>query len=59
MNRVEVFNLATAELRDLNQRLHDLKPEQADISWRVLNPRGKHAVAVGVTVPVNIKPSKG
>ena len=54
MNRVEVFNLATAELRDLNQRLHDLKPEQADISWRVLNPRGKHAVAVGVTVPVTI-----
>lgn len=51
---VEVFDLASQPLRQLNQRLHDLPPARASTPWRVLNPRGKHAVAVGVMQAVDI-----
>lgn len=54
MADVEIFDLGTGELRELNQRLHDLGEEAAETPWRVLNPRGKHAVAAGVDVPVAI-----
>ena len=50
----EVFDLATGTLRELNQRLHDLTPETARIPWRVLHPRGTHAVAAGVGAAVRI-----
>ena len=50
----EVFDLATGALRQLNQRLHDLTPETARTPWRILNPRGAHAVAAGVDAPVQI-----
>ena len=50
----EVFDLATGTLRELNQRLHDLSPEAARIPWRVLHPRGAHAVAAGVDAGVRI-----
>ena len=51
---MEVFDLATGTLRQLNQRLHDLTEEMAKTPWRVLNPRGAHAVAAGVDAPVAI-----
>ncbi|NKB70467.1 MAG: hypothetical protein GKR89_25640 [Candidatus Latescibacteria bacterium] len=54
MSAVEVFDLARDPLRQLNQRLHDLKAQQAQIPWRVINPRGAHAVAAGVDAPVQI-----
>ena len=47
----EVFDLATGELRQLNQRLHDLTEETAKTPWRILHPRGAHAVAAGVAAP--------
>lgn len=50
----EVFDLAAGELRQLNQRLHDLTPQTARTPWRILNPRGAHAVAAGVDAPVTI-----
>ncbi|MGH7944173.1 MAG: protein GlxC, partial [Opitutaceae bacterium] len=36
------------------QRLHDLTEEDAATPWRIANPRGKHAVAAGVNIPVRI-----
>lgn len=51
---VEVFDLATGKLRELNQRLHDLTTATAATPWRVIHPRGSHAVAAGVDVPVKI-----
>ena len=58
----EVFDLAstssagaaTGALRQLNQRLHDLTEETAKKPWRILHPRGAHAVAAGVDAPVEI-----
>ena len=49
-----VYDLAAEPLRDLNKRLHNLTEETAKTPWRVLYPRGAHAVAAGVDVPVQI-----
>jgi glutamate synthase domain-containing protein 3 len=48
------FDLAVTPLRDLNAALHavdDSSPRQ----WRVLNPRGAHALAVGIDAPIEVE----
>jgi glutamate synthase domain-containing protein 3 len=47
-----VFDLGASPLRALNTALQ--APENPAMSWHVLNPRGAHAIAVGVTVPLVI-----
>ena len=54
MTTVE-YDLATGDVRALNQRLHDLRENDCDAVWRVLNPMGAHAVACGLTVPVQVE----
>jgi methylamine---glutamate N-methyltransferase subunit B len=41
---VEVLDLATTSLRELNQRLHDAEGGR----FQVVNPSGAHAVACGL-----------
>jgi methylamine---glutamate N-methyltransferase subunit B len=48
------FDLATSELRNLNQALHDLSKGTNETHWEIINPCGSHAVAVGVNAPVDI-----
>jgi glutamate synthase domain-containing protein 3 len=48
------FDLATSELRSLNQALHELGEGTNETHWEIVNPRGSHAVAVGVNAPVDI-----
>ena len=48
-------DLATTSLRELNAALHRLAPDTADLHWRVLNPRGEHAIAAGLTAPVTVE----
>lgn len=48
------FDLATSELRDLNHALHDLGEGTNGTNWDIANPRGSHAIAVGVNAPVEI-----
>ena len=48
-------DLATIPLRELNAALHRLAPDTADLHWRVLNPRGEHAIAAGLTAPVTVE----
>jgi len=54
---VETFDLATAPRRELNARLHALAgvadPQPA--RWRVVNPSGAHALAVGLDAPVEVE----
>ncbi len=53
---VEVVDLATTPLRELNQRLHDLAGgASGPRRWRVLNPRGAHAVACGLDAEVEVE----
>jgi methylamine---glutamate N-methyltransferase subunit B len=49
-----VFDLAAEELRSLNAALQGLDAKTNRTEWSVLNPRGAHAIAVGVTAPVAI-----
>jgi methylamine---glutamate N-methyltransferase subunit B len=53
---VEVVDLATTPLRELNQRLHDLA-DGADgpRHWRVLNPNGAHAIACGLDAELEVE----
>lgn len=48
------IDLSTTPLRELNEGLHKLTEGTNETEWEVLNPRGQHAVAVGVDAPVNI-----
>ncbi len=48
------FDLATESTRHLNAALQALTPATNATAWTVLNPRGGHALAVGVTAPVAI-----
>jgi methylamine---glutamate N-methyltransferase subunit B len=54
---VEIVDLATTSLRELNQQLHDLagdttaRPER----WKVLNANGAHAVACGLDAEIDVE----
>jgi len=49
------FDLASHTVRDLNAALHALASDGDHGAWRVSNPRGAHALAVGVDAPVQIR----
>jgi len=52
---VEVVDLATTPLRELNQRLHDLAGATGPRRWRVLNPNGAHAIACGLDAELEVE----
>ncbi|NRP75326.1 hypothetical protein ILFOPFJJ_06249 [Ensifer psoraleae] len=49
-----VIDLAVTPLRDLNSALHAIPRGSNDIAFEVVNPRGSHAVAVGIDAPVAV-----
>ncbi|MDX3924268.1 MAG: GXGXG domain-containing protein [Shinella sp.] len=49
-----VFDLSTTPLRELNSTLHALGAGANDTHFDVVNPRGSHAVAVGIDGPVSV-----
>jgi len=53
--RVEIVDLATTSLRDLNQSLHDLTTMLGPTAWRILHPNGAHAIACGVDADVEVE----
>jgi methylamine---glutamate N-methyltransferase subunit B len=48
------IDLAQSSLRELNQALHQVRSGSNETAWEILNPRGSHAVAVGVDQPISI-----
>ena len=46
-------DLADSTVRALNQSLHQL-PKGNTSSWRILNPRGLHSIAVGLNAPLTV-----
>jgi glutamate synthase domain-containing protein 3 len=53
---VELVDLASTPLRELNQRLHDLaRDASGPRRWRVVNPNGAHAVACGLNAEVEVE----
>ena len=51
----EVIDLAVMPLRELNQRLHGAATSGGPTKWRILNPNGAHALAVGIDAPFEIE----
>ncbi|MCX7889059.1 MAG: GXGXG domain-containing protein [Rhodobacteraceae bacterium] len=51
---MQSFDLAADGLRALNATLHALKDHTNETEWEIVNPRGAHAIAVGVDAPVEI-----
>ncbi|TCL90110.1 N-methylglutamate synthase subunit B [Rhizobium sp. PP-WC-2G-219] len=49
------FDLSSTPLRDLNSALHALSKGANDTAFDVVNPRGAHAVAVGIDAPVTVE----
>jgi glutamate synthase domain-containing protein 3 len=47
-------DLAVTPLRELNARLHAAAGAETS-RWRVLNPRGAHALAVGIDAPLEVE----
>ncbi|HSI80035.1 MAG TPA: hypothetical protein VK919_05225 [Solirubrobacterales bacterium] len=47
------IDLSEVTLRELNQRLHAVA-DDGPRRWRVLNPGGQHAVAVGIDAPIEV-----
>lgn len=47
-------DLDHVSVRELNRQLHARSGESNDLSWRVLNPRGKHAIAAGINAPLDV-----
>jgi glutamate synthase domain-containing protein 3 len=53
---VEVVDLSSTQLRELNNRLHDLAGgTSGPRRWRVLNPNGAHALAAGLDADVEVE----
>ena len=48
------FDLSVTPLRDLNQALHAIAEGSNETAFEVVNPRGSHAVAVGIDMPVSV-----
>ena len=46
------LDLDATPIRELNQRLHSLPPDTNERAWRILNPKGRHAIAVGLDRPI-------
>ena len=53
--RIETVDLGTSGVRALNARLHAAAQDDgAPRAWRVSNPGGRHAVAVGLDAPLDV-----
>jgi methylamine---glutamate N-methyltransferase subunit B len=53
---VEVVDLASTPLRELNQRLHDLaRGAPGPRHWRVANPNGAHALGAGLDADIEVE----
>jgi glutamate synthase domain-containing protein 3 len=49
------IDLARTPVRELNGALHRLAPDTNETHWRVLNPRGQHAIAAGIDATVLVE----
>lgn len=52
---IKEVDLARTSVRELNQALHALKPDTNETHWRIVNPKGEHALAVGLTLPIEVE----
>ncbi len=51
---VTTVDLSITPLREMHERLHGLPAGTNQTAWQVVNPRGRHAVAVGLDAPITV-----
>jgi methylamine---glutamate N-methyltransferase subunit B len=51
---ITTVDLAVTSLRDFHDMLHALQPSTNQTMWKVIHPRGRHAVAVGLDAPISV-----
>jgi glutamate synthase domain-containing protein 3 len=51
---MQTIDLAETSLRELNAALQAQAAETNQTAWEILNPRGAHAVAVGLDAPIEV-----
>ena len=51
---MEKLDLKALGLRALNEKLQSQTNETNQRDWEIINPRGSHAIAVGVDAPINV-----
>jgi methylamine---glutamate N-methyltransferase subunit B len=49
------IDLDEVDVRSINERLHKLPPDTNERLWRIVNPKGAHALAVGLDRPIEIE----
>ena len=48
-------DLSRTTVRELNQTFHNLSARTKQRHWRILEPRGAHAIACGLNVPITVE----
>jgi len=51
---MQTFDLEAQGLRQLNATLHAQANDTNQTAWEVINPRGSHAIAVGLDAPIEV-----
>ncbi len=54
-NNLKTVDLSKTSVRKLNQTLHNLSAQTKHTHWRILEPRGAHAIACGLNLPVTVE----
>ncbi|MCE8514952.1 protein GlxC [Ruegeria pomeroyi] len=52
---MQTYDLAADGLRGLNATLQAQSDETNQTDWTIVNPRGSHAIAVGLDAPIEVK----
>jgi glutamate synthase domain-containing protein 3 len=48
------LDLSAVGLREVNRQLQSLDRGANDLDWRIVNPKGAHAIAVGLDIPARV-----
>lgn len=51
---MQTFDLETQGLRKLNATLHAQADNTNQTAWEIINPKGSHAIAVGLDAPIEV-----
>ncbi len=52
---MRTVDLSQTSLRELNAELHRLQRTTNETHWRIVNPRGQHAIGVGIDAPIVVE----
>ena len=51
---MQICDLKEISIRDLNSKLQNQNPETNQVKWEIQNPKGGHALAVGIDAQIEV-----